>query len=1001
MMSGHTMSSAFDRIVDQFDPRFKTFHELMKHKVREILLISSPYDAWIMEEDCRLSEAIVNEYRGLNLSQPPRLHWVSSTAATESILEIRPYDLVIIMPQTPEDPTARLAANIKRKAPQLPIVRLCHRSPANFDMLSGMQDRLTFDRTFVWNGDSNLLLALIKSVEDRHNVDDDIRNAAIRVIIFVDDSPEYVSVLLPLLYRELVAQTQAVIGEGLNEDHRLLAMRARPKILIADCYEHADALFQQYEPYVLGVISDVRFPRAGKLCPTAGIDLLSHVKRQHFDIPLLLLSNDTRNREKAGRIPAMFIDKNSSTLLSKVRSFFLKHLGFGPFDFSMPNGKEIATASSLRALERLLHDIPAESFAHHCNCNDFSRWLFARGEIELAQRLRPVRDSDFEDVESHRRHLIDLIHKRRLDRQKGIVVNFDALAFDTDSEFLKIGNGSLGGKARGLAFFSAWLYRQSDLTGDFPQIDIAVPRTLVLTTEVFEEFMNANGLEEQVDETMPDEEVAQLFGAAKFSRQILEQLSAFLSSATYPLAVRSSSLLEDAQFRAYAGLYRTYMLANDHEDPQCRLGQLIDAIKMVYASTFFQAPRAFSKRVGNRIEEEKMAVIIQQTVGDRQGDFFYPAISGVAQSHNYYPFSRMTPEDGIATIALGLGKAVMEGGQSLRFSPRYPSLLPQRSTVEDILQNCQRRFYALKMGADICRLGTDESATLVQRAIMDAADEDPVKQLAGTYDANEHRIRESTHSQGFKVLTFAAVLKFNLFPLAGILDRLLALGQEGMGCPVEMEFCVDLPSNRDQKPRLAILQIRPMGAREELTPVQITPDDIATAFCISHQALGNAVNSHMSDVVYVKPDAFDPARSLEVARQIAKINASLTAGGRNFFLIGPGRWGSADHWLGIPVGWDDICGVGAIVETMHPLIHAEPSQGSHFFHNITTLGINYLNVGHHPSDRLDQRWIESLPVEAETEHILHFVAPRPLTLKVDGRQSKGAILAASAREPSV
>ncbi|MGD9368829.1 MAG: PEP/pyruvate-binding domain-containing protein [Desulfobacteraceae bacterium] len=987
------MSPEFDRIVDQFDPRFKKFHELMKHKVREILLVSSPYNAWIMEEDCRLSEAIVNEYRGLNLSQPPRLHWVASTAATESILKKRPYDLVIIMPQTPEDPSsALLAAKIRQTAPHLPIIRLCHRAPAHFDMLSGTQGKLTFDRTFVWNGDSNLLLALIKSVEDRHNVDDDTRCAAIRVIIFVDDSPEYVSVLLPLLYRELVAQTQAVIGEGLNEDHRLLAMRARPKILIADCYEQAVALFQRYEPYVLGVISDVRYPRADKPCATAGIELLKHIKRQRFDIPLLLLSNESRNREKAARIPAVFIDKNASTLLSEVRSFFLNHLGFGPFSFLMPNGEKIATAATLRALEKQLHQIPAESFAHHCNCNDFSRWLFARGEIELAQRLRPVRDSDFEDVESHRRHMIDLIHKRRLDRQKGIVVNFDARAFDTDSELLKIGNGSLGGKARGLAFFSAWLYRRPDLTEDFPQIEIAVPRTLVITTEVFEEFMAVNRLEEVVNETIPDEEVARIFRSAKFPRRTRAQLRAFLSSATDPLAVRSSSLLEDAQFRAYAGLYKTFMLANDHEDPRCRLDQLIDAIKMVYASTYFQAPRSFSKRVGNRIEEEKMAIIIQRIVGDRQGYFFYPAVSGVAQSHNYYPFSRMTPEDGIATIALGLGKAVMEGGQSLRFSPRHPSLLPQRSTVDDILQNCQRRFYAVKMGAPVCRLGTDDSTTLVQREIMDAANEYPVMQLAGTYDANEHRIRESSRSQGLRVLTFAALLKFDLFPLAGILERLLALGQQGMGCPVEMEFCIDLPSKQDRKPSLAVLQIRPMGAREELTPVQITSGDTATAFCISHQALGNTVNSQMRDVVYVKPDLFDPAGSREVARQIAKINAALTAGGRKFILIGPGRWGSADPWLGIPVGWDDICGVGAIVETTHPRIHAEPSQGSHFFHNITSLGINYMNVGQHPSDLLDRRWIEALPVATATENVLHLANPRPVTLKVDGRRSQGVIL---------
>ena len=986
------MSPAYDRIVDQFDPRFKTFHELMKRKVREILLVSSPYNAWTMEEDCRLSEAIVNEYRGLNLSRPPRLHWVASTAGAESILKKRSYDLVIIMPQTPGDPSSLLAEKIRQQAPHLPIIRLCHRSPANLDKLPGKRSKPTFDRTFVWTGDSNLLLALIKSVEDRHNLDDDIRSAAIRVIICVDDSPEYVSVLLPLLYRELVAQTQAVIGEGLNEDHRLLAMRARPKILIADCYEQAIALFQRYEPYVLGVLSDVRFPRDGKLCATAGIDLLNHVKCQRFDIPLLMLSNETRNRKKADRIPAVFIDKNSSTLLSEVRSFFLKHLGFGPFRFFMPNGAKIATAGSLRALEKQLHHVPAASFAHHCNFNDFSRWLFARGEIELAQRLRPVRDSDFEDVESHRRHIIDLIHKRRLDRQKGIVVNFEAQAFDTDSEFLKIGNGSLGGKARGLAFFSAWLHRRPDLTDQFSSIEIAVPKTLVLTTEVFEEFMAANRLKEVVNEVIPDDAVVRVFGEAKFPEHVLAQLNAFLSTATCPLAVRSSSLLEDAQFRAYAGLYKTFMLSNDHKDQSCRLNQLIDAIRMVYASTYFQAPRSFSRRVGNRIEEEKMAIIIQQIVGDRQGDFFYPAISGVAQSHNYYPFSRMTPEDGIATIALGLGKAVMEGGQSLRFSPRHPSLLPQRSTVDDILQNCQRRFYAVKMGTPVCRLGTDESTTLVEREIMDAANEYPVMQLSGTYDANEHRIRETTHSRGLKVLTFAAVLKFNLFPLAGILERLLALGQEGMGCPVEMEFCVDLPSKQDRKPRLAVLQIRPMGAKEELTPVQITSDDIAAAMCTSHQALGNTVNSHMCDVVYVKHHAFDPAKSREVAHQISKINKSLTAGGRKFILIGPGRWGSADPWLGIPVGWDDICGVGAIVETIHPLVQVEPSHGSHFFHNITTLGINYLNVGHHPSDHLDRQWIEALPVETDTGYILHFTARQPLIMKVDGRRSQGVIL---------
>ncbi len=992
------MTPAFDRIVDQFDPRFKIFHELMKHKVREILLISSPYHAWIMEEDCRLSEAIINEYRGLNLSHPPRLRWVASAAATESILEKHPFDLVIAMPQAPEDQAARVAYKIRQAAPQLPIIRLCHRSPADSDLIAGPESGSPFDRTFIWNGDSNLLLALIKSVEDRNNVDDDTESARIRVIILVDDSPEYMSVLLPLLYRELVAQTQAVIGEGLNEDHRLLAMRARPKILIAGSYEQADALFQQYEPYVLGVISDVRFPRNNKLSVTAGIDLFNHIKRQRFDIPLLLLSNEPSNREKADRIPAVFIDKNSPTLLSEVRSFFLKYLGFGPFCFYLPDGKKIGSAGTLRALEKELSQIPAAAFIHHCNCNDFSRWLFARGEIELASRLRSVRDADFQDVESHRRYMIELIHRRRLDRQRGVVVNFDPQAFDIDSEFLKIGNGSLGGKARGLAFISAWLYRRPELVHKFQQVEIGIPRTVVITTEVFESFITFNHLEEIINQDLPDEEVGRIFSAARFPEDFTAHLRAFLSKVDYPLAVRSSSLLEDAQFRAYAGLYKTFMLANDHEDLQCRLDQLIEAIKMVYASTYFQAPRAFSQRVGNRIEEEKMAVIIQQLVGAPQGAFFYPAISGVAQSHNYYPFSKMTPEDGIATIALGLGKAVMEGGQSLRFSPRFPTLLPQRSNVDDILKNCQRKFYALRMGEQVCALGIDDAATLVKREIMDAANEYPVTKLAGTYDPNEHRIRESAYRTGLRIITFSAVLRFDLFPLAGILAGLLQVGREGLGCPVEMEFSVDLNADQDRKSRLAILQIRPMGAREEMTAVQITAEDRSSAICISHQALGNTINTDMADIVYVKPDVFDTAHSAEIARQIARINASLLAVGRKYILIGPGRWGSADHWLGIPVGWDDISGVGAIVETVHSRINAEPSQGSHFFHNITSLGINYLNVGHHPSDHLDQMWIEGLPVQTETEYLLHFTNLQPLTLKVDGRSSVGVILKNGSRE---
>ena len=456
-------------MVERFDPRFKIFHELMRIKVREVLLVSTPYDAWIMEEDCRLSEAIVHEYRGLNLSHPPRFHWVSSAEAALSALSEKPFDLVIVMPQAALCHRSDLAARVREKAPGLPVILLCHRTPEVLEHFPSMETGAPYDRTFLWTGNSNLLLAVIKSLEDQMNVDPDTDLAGIRVIIFVEDSPEYVSALLPLLYRELVIQTQAVIGEGLNEDHRLLAMRARPKILLAGTYEQAMALFNRYESCVLGVISDVRFPRHRQLDGNAGIDLLSTIQARRFDIPLLLISSEPRNAEKATAIPAVFLDKNAPSLLSDVRSFLRDHLGFGPFVFSMPDGRRLGHADSLRMLEKKLHDLPEPSFVHHCNRNDFSRWLFARGEIELASMVRPVRDSDFSDVESHRRYLIDLIHRRRMNRQKGVVGNFDPKAFDTDAEFLKIGNGSLGGKARGLAFMSAWLHRHAGLQEAFPR----------------------------------------------------------------------------------------------------------------------------------------------------------------------------------------------------------------------------------------------------------------------------------------------------------------------------------------------------------------------------------------------------------------------------------------------------------------------------------------------------------------------------------------------------
>lgn len=978
---------------DQFDPRFKLFHELMSRKVREILLISTPYDAWVMEEDCRLSEAIVHEYRGLNLSQPPRLSWVSSAEAAMVALEEKEFDLVIIMPRVADSSALTAAEKIKDRAPGVPIMLLCHRMEETLGTaVTPSSPSSPFQRTFIWTGNSDLLLAIIKHTEDQNNVAHDTRFAGIRVIILVEDSPEYLSALLPVFYRELVSQTQAVMEEGLNEEHRLLAMRARPKILVADSYENAMGLYREFEPYVLGVISDTRFPRGGRLDDDAGVEFLKTIKAERFDIPMLLMSSDPRNAPKARSIPAVFVDKNTPSLLSDVRSFFLEHLGFGDFVFRSPLGREIGRASNLRELERRLHSIPEASFVYHSNRNDFSRWLFARSEIELATRVRPFREGDFSSAESRRRFLIALIHARRMRRQKGVVVDFDPRAFDEDTEFFKIGTGSLGGKARGLSFVSALLHRQRGLSEKFPGVEIAVPQTLVITTEVFEAFVEENGLRPLAKMDLADEVIADRFMEGVFPLQFRELLRGFLSHFHYPLAVRSSSLLEDAQFRAYAGLYKTYMLPNDHPDLDCRLEHLINAVKMVFASTYFQGPKAFSRRVGYRTEEEKMAVIVQKLAGERYGNYFYPAISGVAQSHNYYPAPRMKPDEGVASIALGLGKAVMEGEKVMRFCPCYPELALQYASLQDTLANAQRFFYALRLQEPFCRLGVNDAETLSKREIADAREEMPVKTLAGTYIPDENRIHDGSDMPGYPVLTFAQVLKYGMFPLAGILKELLAVGQAGMGFPVELEFSVDLNLTGNDKPRFSVLQLRPMSARQELIQVDISPQELEKSFCFSRQALGNAVNTEMTDILMVKPHTFDPGQTPAIARQIAEFNAALNREGRKYLLIGPGRWGSADRWLGIPVNWADICGVGAIVETAHPKLKAEPSQGSHFFHNIISLGINYLTVNELNDSKLDWDWLLSLPVSSETPFVAHVSMERPLILKVDGRSSLGAII---------
>ncbi len=978
--------------VGDFESSFKIYHELMAWKVRRILLVSTPYDAWILEEDGRLSERIINEYRGLNLSHPPQLNWVSTADEALRALDAKRHDLVITMPRIADMDALGFAQAVKEKRPDLPVILISHSAALDPAAFSVAGEKRVIDRAYVWTGNTDLLVAIVKSEEDRRNAPQDTRLAGVRVILFVENSPFHISTILPILYREVVSQTRKVLEGKLNEEHRLLVMRARPKILVAETYEEAVALYEAFEPYVLGVISDVEFPRNGVLDPNAGVDFLRNIRQNHFDIPLLLTSVEPSNRARADELSAAFLNKTSPRVQEDIHSFFVYSLAFGDFIFRLPNGREVARASDLRSLERAVQSVPAESLYFHAQRNDFSRWLFTRTETILATKLRDLRVDDFEDIEALRRFLVKLIHARRRARQRGVVVDFTADDFDLMTDFFKIGQGSLGGKARGLAFLLSLLNENRALTKKYENIQLDVPQTLVITTEVFDEFIENNRLGYLAHEELSDREISTRFLWGIFPKAAENDLRAFLSQVRYPVAVRSSSLLEDAQFQAYAGLYRTYMLPNEHPNLEKRLEHLIHAIKLVYASTYFRGPKAFSRRIGRRIEDEKMAVIVQRLVGELVGDFYYPAISGVAQSYNYYPFARMKPEDGIATIALGLGRAVVEGERTLRFCPKYPNILPQRSTVDDILKNAQRYFYALKMGEDYHALDITESENLVRREVSEAADEPAVQYLSSTYVPAENRIRDTIMAQGYRVLTFANVLKYRQFPLPDILVDVLEMGREGMGTSVEMEFSVDLKLAQKGQPEFAFLQLRPMTARSELGPVDISDEERKHAKCYSMHALGNFVNQEIRDILFVKPESFDVGKTVQIAAEISRMNARLIKEGRPYLLIGPGRWGTSDRWLGIPVRWADISGVGALVEATYGDFRVEPSQGSHFFHNITTQGIGYVNISGRGDERIDWPWLRSLPVVEEGMFVVNARVERPLTMKVDGRMHECVLL---------
>jgi DNA-binding NarL/FixJ family response regulator len=988
--------------MDGLTPSLKIYHELMANKVGDILLVSCPYDAFIMEEEGRLSTRIINEYKGLNLSRPPRLTWVSSAKEAFERLERKKFDLIIAMPSLDGMDVYTFGAEVKKRYSDLPFFMLLHNT-CDIDRYICGQDSSSIDRTYIWGGNADLLLAIIKNFEDEMNVAFDTENAGVRVIIMVEDSPYHYSAFLPVLYKQIVMQTQSVIDESINEEHRLLKMRGRPKVLVAHNYEEAIALYEKYKPYLLSVFSDMRYPRKGKEDELAGYRLLKKIKKQMPDLPVLILSTEEHIREKVLDIPAVFINKNSNNLHDRIKAFFVNHLGFGPFVFRLPNGEEIASANDLREMEKLLSEIPDESIVFHAMNNDFSRWFMARSEISFALKLKPYKISDFPDPSDLKKFLIDSIRARRRGSRQGQIIDFDSRKFDSDTDFMKIGSGSLGGKARGLAFMASQLKKASFLKDKFPDIEICIPQTFVISTEGFKTFIEENRLFRllESDKDFEDSQIIDRFVKADLPEWLMANLKTYLQNVHYPIAVRSSSLFEDAHYQPFAGLYETYMLANSHPSLEKRLAKLVLAVKLVYASTYLKAPRSYAKSTMHRTEDEEMAVILQQLTGTEYKGYFYPAVSGVAQSYNFYPIAHLKAEEGIAYIALGLGKIVMEGGKTLRFCPRYPQFLPQFSMVNDILENSQKYFYALKLDD----MHSDEplikdysqDPALVRLDLSEATDHPVVRCLSSTFYVQDNRIRDSFSNKGFPVLTFASILKYNAFPLAALLEEITKIGSKWMGASVEVEFAVTLPEN--EKPQFSLLQIRPMGRYKQNLEVRITEEEINRAFCYSTLSLGNGEYKDINDIIFVDPETFDPGKTMEVAAQINKLNAMFNENGKKYVLIGPGRWGSSDRWLGIPVVWNDISNVGVMVETTIESIKADPSQGSHFFQNITSLGISYITISDKGDDFIDYDFFRCQKCENKTAYLKHIRFEKPVSILVDGKTSQAVMMPYKDEQP--
>ena len=966
------------------------FHNLMQYRVKEILLISTFYDAYIFEHDARLSEQIVGEYHQLNLTTVPRITSVPNGEEALKTLQTGRFDLMITTMRPGETSPFDLSREVRRLYPELPILLLLT-VKSDIQLLQNRGNDLGgIDNVFLWNGDSKLFLAMIKYVEDAKNAPYDTENGLVRVILLVEDSINFHSLYLPLLYTEVMEQAQRLITEEMNDNNKYYRMRTRPKVLLARTYEEALGLYEKYREYLLCVISDVQYRKGESLDPRAGIKLLTLLKERDAHLPMILQSSVKENQEQARLLGVDFFHKKSSQLLGDLREFILGRLGFGDFIFRTPGGREIARAEKPLDFERILPTVPEESLLYHAERLEFSSWLIAHGEFQIARNLRVVMPEDFSSVADLRQHLIEVFRTARIEHNRGRLLAFDPTNLNQEEIIIRLGRGSLGGKGRGLAFLNALLVT-TELEKRFSHLRIRIPITCIIGTSEFDFFLRSNNLYD-IRNLEDDNEIKKRFLESRFPDRMKAQLRQLLEKARYPLAVRSSGLLEDSQSQPFAGVYQTYMIPNSQESLDDRLEELCSAIALVYASVFLMDTRRYIEGLNYIIEEEKMAVIIQEVVGQRHGDLFYPHFSGVAQSYNYYPIAGMDHKDGVASVALGLGQTVVDGGRAFRFCPFQPLL--EYLPVEEQVKSTQTEFYALDLSARKPDYTTGEYAALKRVTVREAEPHGVLDHLVSVWDAPNHRLVEGLSGPGPRVVNFANILKYRVFPLSEILQELLEMGQQALGIPVEIEFAVDLDKNPGRPPAFYVLQVRPLTMNYEEINYSFDDLDPEDIFLHSSESLGNGIITDIRDIIYVDPERFEKTKTQEVREEIRALNEKLKKENRRYLLMGPGRWGSRDQFLGIPVIWAEISGAGVIVEQGFEDFEIEPSQGTHFLHNVIAMNVGYINLPFNKAriGSLDKGWLSALKTEFRGNFCVHVSVSQPLKIIMDGKTGRSVVL---------